>query len=209
MSSVVLSMFDYSGVAVRDWALAGYECWCVDIEHNGNEMRDGIRFIKADARYYRPPCRTEYAMCFCWPPCTHLSISGARWFRGKGLPALAASIDLVAHAAAIAEATGAPYLIEQPMSMLSSYWREPDYKFDPCQYGLYLEPPGDAYTKQTWIWTGGGFKMPNVMGVDPVHGSKMHRMPPSKDRARIRAMTPKGFARAVFLANHTEAHRTC
>ena len=169
---IVLSVFDETANAVRPWAEAGYECWCVDIQHRGDTIRDGIRFIGADARYYRPPCGVEYAMCFCWPPCTHLSISGARWFKGKGLPALSQSIDLVAHAVAIAEATGAPYLIEQPMSTLSTYWRPPDYKFDPCDYGLYLDPPGDAYTKQTWLWTGGASSCRRRWALSPSKGRR-------------------------------------
>lgn len=201
MTRGVLSMYDYTGVAVKPWADAGYECWCVDIQHEETRREGNVHYIKADARYFRPSCRIDWAMCFCWPPCTHLSISGARWFRGKGLFSLAESIELVAHAQAIAEATGAPYLIEQPMSTLATYWRAPDYKFDPCNYGLYLDPPGDAYTKQTWLWTGGGFIMPQMMGVEPVEGSKMHRLPPSEDRAMLRAATPEGFALAVYLAN--------
>jgi hypothetical protein len=43
--------------------------------------------------------------------------------------------------------------------------------------------------------------MPPKRRVEPVEGSKMHLLPPSEDRERIRSQTPKGFAQAVFEAN--------
>jgi len=92
-------------------------------------------------------------------------------------------------------------MIENPVSTLSTYWRKPDYMFDPCDYGRYLDPPGDAYTKKTCLWVGNGFVMPPKKPVPPVEGSKIHRMPPSKDRGYLRSVTPMGFAEAVFQAN--------
>ena len=93
------------------------------------------------------------------------------------------------------------YLIENPVSTVSSYWRKPDYTFAPCDYGGYLNPSGDAYTKRTCLWTGNGFVMPEPRRVFPIEGSRMNRLPPSKDRAALRSVTPKGFAQAVFEAN--------
>lgn len=210
MRQTVLSLFDFTGNAVRPWAEAGYRCLCVDVQHPiGETERDGITFIGADVRRYRPPYRLDYAMVFAWPPCTHLSVSGARWFKGKGLFALADSIELFAHAAEICEAIGAPYLIENHVSTISTYWREPDYTFDPCQYALFSpEPEADAYTKRTCLWTGGGFVMPPFHGMEPTHPpgmSPLHCLPPSPDRANLRSATPRGFARAVFDANSSKS----
>jgi len=73
--------------------------------------------------------------------------------------------------------------------------------FDPCDYGGYLMPPGDAYTKRTCLWTGGGFVLPAKRGIAPVEGSRMHRLPPGPERANRRSETPLGFARTVFAAN--------
>lgn len=193
----VLSLCDYTGNMLRPWADAGYECIAVDIQHKGVEKRDGITFVEADVRTYRPPSG-EYVACFAFPPCTHLASSGARWFKSKGLASLRDSIDLVIAVEEICEWTGAPYLIENPIGTLSTYWREPDYKFDPCDYGGYLDPPGDAYTKKTCLWVGGGFVMPEKRRVEPTEGSKMHLVPPGPERANIRSETPKGFAQAVF-----------
>jgi hypothetical protein len=58
-------------------------------------------------------------------------------------------------------------MLENPVGVLSSYWRKPDHTFDPCDYGGYLNPAGDAYTKKTCLWTGGGFIMPGKKPVDP------------------------------------------
>lgn len=69
--------------------------------------------------------------------------------QGKGLGALRDSIGLFERAAFRAEWFGAPYLIENPVSTISSYWRKPDYTFHPWQY-TQLEP-ADAYTKKTWF----------------------------------------------------------
>jgi hypothetical protein len=97
--------------------------------------------------------------------------------------------------------SGAPYCVENPVGVLSTHVRKPDYDFDPCDYGGYLDPPGDAYTKRTHLWTGNGFIMPAPKPVTPDLGSMMHRLPPSDDRADLRSVTPMGFARAVFEAN--------
>ena len=92
-------------------------------------------------------------------------------------------------------------MIENPVSTISTYWRKPDHTFDPCDYGGYLESPGDAYTKKTCLWTGNGFVMPETKRIPPTEGSRMHKLPPSSDLANLRSATAKGFARAVFEAN--------
>lgn len=203
MTDAVLSLYDYTGNAVRDWAQAGYECWCVDIQHSRGvgELIDGIRLVGADTLRWIPP-RLNWRFGFAFTPCDHLAVSGARWFKGKGLDLLADSIHLVAAAARIMESLGCPYLIENPVSTLATYWRKPDYQFDPCDFAGYLDyPAAEAYTKRTCLWTGGGFVMPEPKPVVAVLGSKMHQLPPSEDRKNLRAETPRGFARAVFEAN--------
>jgi len=108
--------------------------------------------------------------------------------------------------------SGAPYMVEHPVTCLVSipHIGEPNFKFDPNDYG-------DPYTKETWLWTGNGFRMPPVIKpgdmfdkptwVEPTEGSKMHLMAPSENRANLRAATPPGFARAVFEANASEGLR--
>lgn len=206
MQPLMLSLFDYTGTMCEPWAEAGYLCYAVDIQHPKGEQRVGnIIRVGADALTWLPP-RADCAFAAAAPPCTHLAVSGARWFRGKGLRALAESIELFARATEILEWTGAPYLIENPVSTIATYWRKPDHLFDPCDYAGYPGGDNDTYTKRTCLWTGGGFVMPTPKRREPVDGSRMHLLPPSDERANLRAATPRGFAEACFSANHRMRH---
>ena len=196
----VLSLCDRTGNMVRPWAEAGFECICVDLQHEGVRCESGITFIGADLLNWLPPPR-RYAIVFAFPPCTNVAVSGARWFREKGLGGLSEAVDLLEACRRICEWSEAPWMIENPVSTFSSYWREPDHTFDPCDYGGYLTPADDAYTKKTCLWTGNGFVMPRRKPVDPVEGSRMHLLPPSSDRANLRSETPMGFALATFESN--------
>jgi len=198
---IVISLFDLSGNIVAPWAEAGFNCYCVDLQHPPGETRKGNIFrVGADVREWLPPY-SPVRILFSLPPCTDVAVSGARWFKDKGLGALVDALELFDAALRLAEWTGAPYFIENPVSVVSSYWRKPDHIFNPCDYGGYFEPPVDAYTKKTCLWTGNGFVMPKPLRVSPREGSRMHKIPPSRDRANIRSVTPTGFARAVFEAN--------
>jgi hypothetical protein len=119
VSGVVLSLCDRTGNMVQPWADAGHECWCVDIQHDGDTVRDGIRFISADVRRFLPP--KETAIVFAFPPCTNLAVSGARWFQEKGLYGLSDGLELVARCAAICEWSGSPWMLENPVGTLSTY----------------------------------------------------------------------------------------
>ena len=196
----VLSLCDRTGNMVRPWANAGFECICVDLQNEGTRQEGNITYMGADLLTWLPPPR-RYAIVFAFPECRNVAVSGARWFREKGLGGLSEAVDLLEACRRICAWSEAPWMIENPASTFSSYWRKPDHTFDPCEYGGYLNPPGDAYTKKTCLWTGGGFVMPKQKPVDPVEGSRMHRMGPSEDRAYKRSITPEGFARAAFEAN--------
>lgn len=147
--NIVLSLCDRTTNMVKPWLDAGYECWCVDTRHEPGETRDGnLVLVGADVLDWIPP-RRDYAIAFAFPPCTHLASSGARWFASKGLSALASAVQLVDRCRRICEWTGAPWMLENPVGTLSTYWRKPDHLFDPCDYG-------DPWTKKTCLWTGGG-----------------------------------------------------
>jgi hypothetical protein len=198
---IVLSLFDLTGNMAKPWADAGFLCYCVDIQRPAGEHRQGnIICVGADVRDWMPPFG-PVKILFAFPPCTHVAASGARWFQDKGLRGLIDSLELFDAAVRLAEWTKAPYMIENPVSTVSTYWRKPDYGFNPCDYGGYLTPTGDAYTKKTCLWTGNGFVMPRPHRVVPIEGSRMHKLPPSPTRAFLRSETPQGFAKAVFDAN--------
>ena len=201
MSGRILSLFDLSGIAVAPWIAAGYTAEIVDLQHPpGGHVDGSLMRWGGDIRKWDPSF--TYSFVFAFPPCTDLANSGARWFKGKGLRKLSEAIELVSVAAEMCEGLGAPYCIENPIGQLSTYWRKPDHIFDPCDYAGYLaDPTPEAYTKKTCLWTGHGFKMPEPRRVEPILGSKMHRLPPSPERANLRSQTPRGFSQAVFEAN--------
>ena len=200
---VVLSLFDKTGNMVKPWAKSGYRCICVDIQHNsGVVKKDGVEYWGVDVRKVQLP-RVDYKIVFAFPPCDHLSISGARWFQSKGLRSLESAIDLVATALELIEFTRCKkWMLENPVSTLSTYWRKPDHIFHPHQYGGYQGGSGDSYTKKTCLWTSPGFVMPPPRSIDPVDGSKMHLLVPSDDRKDLRSQTPRGFSQAVYEYNN-------
>lgn len=196
----VLSLCDRTGNMVKPWLEAGHRCLTVDLQ--SAEGRHPLRtHFKMDvqefgASNYKP------AIVFGFPPCTHLASSGARWFKDKGLSKLIEALQIVEAVRSICEQSGAPYMIENPVGTLATYWREPDHQFHPVHYAGYApDPSADEYTKKTCLWTGNGFVMPDRKPGEPTMGSLMHRLPPSDDRADLRSATPLGFAYAVFNAN--------
>lgn len=209
MKDIAVFLFDYTGVAAQPWLDAGYECWIVDIQHppaydsGGVTDCGALKKVHADLSHtWMPPFdRSRIAFVAAWPPCDHLAVSGARWFKGKGLRKLSDSIALFATAAEFCEWSGAPYMIENPVSSISSYWRKPDCTFSPEQFTGFCEE--DNYTKKTCLWTGGGFVMPEPFQVPglPAPDDRIHKCPPGADRKNIRSATPRGFAEAVFRAN--------
>ena len=205
MTPAAIFLFEKSGRTAEPFAQAGWDCYCIDIDHEQDWSDGTVNFIKADARTWKPSadlverCRFFAAM----PPCDHLAVSGARWFKGKGLRKLSESIELFAVAAEWADALGVPYFIENPVSTISTYWRKPDHVFDPHQFTqLY---PQDNYSKKTCLWTGNGFVMPEPC---PVAGQtiddRIHKAAPGDGRKDFRSATSLAFIRAVFDANFNE-----
>ena len=183
------------------WLEAGHEVVTVDLQPADVEQ-PGRTHIIADVRTWRPDFRPCFVAAF--PPCTHVAVSGAKHFRAKGLGKLIEALEILNACRKICEAADCPYMIENPISVFSSYWREPDYYFHPWQFTRFAL--GDHYTKKSCLWTGGGFVMPEpcpdgtLAGIAP--DDRIHKAPPSEDRGDIRSETPRGFCWAVFEANH-------
>jgi len=127
------------------------------------------------------------------PPCTHLAGSGARWWKEKGEEALLESLAVV-DACLRAVVIYKPHFwcLENPVGRLVHYLGKPKMYYQPWEYG-------DPWTKKTCLW--GEFNIPKKNPVEPIEGSKIHLMPPSKDRAMLRSITPSGFAKAFYEAN--------
>ena len=213
---IAISLFDLTGNMLKPWHEAGYECHILDIQHpmEGGRRSDGMYPYCIDLKEGVTPddiewfSHDEIAFISCFPPCDHLSVSGARWFQGKGLRALEQSIAFFATCIEFVEQfPEAPYMIENPRSMISTYWRPADATFNPCDYSGYVDGQED-YTKETHVWHGHGFKMPprDRYGDLFSHPDQtyIHYQSPGAERKNIRSATPKGFAQAVFEANRRE-----
>jgi hypothetical protein len=210
----VLSLCDRTSNMVQPWAAAGFECFCIDTRHpQGEHRRGNITFIGADLREWLPPPR-RYAIVFAFPPCTHTArtlggasgaipepASGTRWFRTKGLGGLTEALEVVEACRRICEWSRAPWMIEAPVSTLGSDWREPDFTFHPHQFGGWPRGEGGDYSKRTYLWTGGGFRLPQQRPIPEFRPLYIHNLPLSDERGDLRSITPPGFARAVFEAN--------
>lgn len=165
MRDAILCLYDLTGNMAKPWIDAGYTAVIVDMQHKPGIREDGqiIRVGEDIRNGWLPPRELTDRIAFvaAFPPCDHLAVSGSRWFKGKGLRKLALSIDLFATAADLCEWLEVPYLIENPVSTISTYWRKPDATFHPHHFTL-LEPE-DNYTKQTCLWTGGGLRDAEVV----------------------------------------------
>lgn len=190
------------------WWEAGHNVTMVDTQHAPGEvlstMPSGaiVTRIGADLRTWRPGF-SRWDAVFAFPPCTEFAQLGSQWWPQKDRERpelLRGALGLVRRVRRLIHMTGVRcWFIENPVGRLARLWRPSDYRFQPHDYGGYLAPPGDAYTKRTCLWVGPGFVMPPPRSVEPVEGSKMHRKS-GTDKAG-RSLTPAGFARAVFEAN--------
>jgi hypothetical protein len=189
MRNEIISLYDYTGEALRPWAEAGYECYAYDIQHPllpTTEVIGAGFIVYAYADLFDPDDTEDLlyilakhggraAFMSAFPPCTDLASSGARWWKSKEAADPQFQDDAVHHVqqcARAGQALGCPYYIENPVGALTRLWRKPDYTFDPCDYGGYLPvddihpkwpeiiPPRDGYRKKTCLWTGGDFRMP-------------------------------------------------
>lgn len=199
--STVLSLCDRTGNMVRPWIEAGYEAITVDLRE-GENLCAGRHHFAADVTTWRYPLRFGLpSIVFAFPPCTDLASSGARWFRDKGLKGLIGALSIVDACRDICETSGAPWMLENPVGTLATYWRKPDHVFHPWEFTAF--ELGDNYTKKTCLWTGGGFVMPKPCPAldlgEP--DDRIHKAPANDERADFRSATPMGFARAVFRAN--------
>ena len=119
------------------------------------------------------------------PPCTHLAVSGARWFKDKK----AEQADALKFVRLLLAAPIPRIALENPVSIISSRIRKPDQIIQPWQYG-------HGETKATCLWLKG---LPLLMPTNIVDGRepRVHRLPPSADRWKLRSTTFAGIAQAM------------
>jgi len=176
----VLVACEFSGVVRDAFAARGCDAWSCDLlptERPGQHIQgDALEAI----------ARGGWDLLIAHPPCTHLAVSGARWFKGKGpLQDEARHFFL-----ALAQAEHIPRrCIENPIGIMSTVWRKPDQIIQPWQYG-------HGETKATCLWLAG---LPLLTPTRIVDGrlARVHREPPSADRWKNRSRTLPGIAAAM------------
>ena len=210
----VISLCDLTGNMVQPWVDAGYNALLVDPQHgttstetlpNGatitrfaGTVEDAMPLIAALI------AAGVVAAVFGFPPCTDIAVSGARWFEAKRAADKmfqAKAVMVAEQCRTIGRLSGAPWLVENPVSVLSSAFGKPQHTFHPADFTAY--EPADNYTKKTCLWVGGGLVMPqpakdNTLGPAD---NRIHFASPGPERANFRSATPMGFARALFHAN--------
>ena len=119
------------------------------------------------------------------PPCTHLAVSGARWFKEKRVEQEAA-LEFVARLLA---APIPRIALENPISIISSRIRKPDQIIQPWQFG-------HGEVKATCLWLK---NLPKLVPTDIVDGRvpRVHFSSPGPDRWKERSRTMTGIAEAM------------
>ena len=174
----VLVACEYSGI-VRDAFIAqghsAMSCDLLDTEQAGPHYQGDIRDVIDDI----------WDLMIAHPPCTHLAVSGARWFKDKQKEQ-AEALDFVR---LLLNADIPRIALENPISVISSKIRKPDQIIQPWQFG-------HGETKATCLWLK---NLPKLVPTDIVDGreNRVHRMPPGPDRWKDRSRTFTGIAQAM------------
>lgn len=174
----ILIACEFSGI-VRDAFIAkGHDAMSCDLlptERPGPHYQGDVLEILNDG----------WDMMIAHPPCTHLAVSGARWFREKQKEQFAAMIFFMD----LAQYPINKVAIENPISIMSTVWHKPDQIIQPWQFG-------HGETKATCLWLK---NLPLLKPTNIVDGreQRIHKMPPSENRWRERSRTFPGIAAAM------------
>lgn len=164
---------------VRDAFIAkGYDAWSCDLAPaDGNHIQADVLTILNDG----------WDMMIAFPPCTDLSVSGARWFAQKRADGRQqAAIDFFMR---LADSRIPRKSLENPIGIMSTLYRKPDQIIQPWQFG-------HGETKATCLWL---FNLPLLQPTNIVEGREqlVWKMPPSPHRAAERGKTYPGIANAM------------
>ena len=177
----VLVGCEYSGRVRQAFRDLGHDAWSCDLLPSDDDSKYHIQgdvlSILSDG----------WELAVFHPPCTHLAVSGARYFAAKRADGrqqqalefvsrlLAAPINRIA--------------LENPVSIISSAVRKPDQIIQPWMFG-------HGETKATCLWLK---NLPLLLPTTVVSGrtARIHRLPPTPDRWKLRSITYQGIADAM------------
>jgi len=172
---------EFSGVVRQAFRALGHDAWSMDLL----PAEDDSEFhIMADVRGNLTG-REGWDLMIAHPPCTHLAVSGARWFRHKARE----QAEALAFVRQLLDAPIPMIAVENPVSIISSRIRKPDQVIQPWQFG-------HGETKTTCLWLKG---LPKLVPTNVVEGRAaiVHRMAPAPDRWKRRSRTYQGIAEAM------------
>jgi site-specific DNA-cytosine methylase len=180
----VLVACEFSGVVMRAFRKRGHDAWAYDALEpvaDYHMQRDLSSRATGHAWFEHK----HWDLMIAFPPCTHLAVSGARWFKDKRKEQ-AEAIEFVLH---LANALVPRIAIENPIGVLSTKWRKPDQIIQPWQFG-------HGETKATCLWLK---NLPKLVPTDVVEGreQRIWKMAPSPDRWKRRSVTYQGIADAM------------
>jgi hypothetical protein len=173
----VLVACEYSGVVRDAFTSKGHyamSCDLLDTEKPGHHYKGDVTNILNDG----------WDLMICHPPCTHLAVSGARWFKEKQ----AEQKEALEFVELLLNAPIPKICLENPISIISSRIRKPDQIIQPWQYG-------HGETKATCLWLK---NLPLLKPTNIVEGreARVHKMPPGPNRWKERSRTFQGIADA-------------
>lgn len=179
----VLVACEFSGVVRRAFRARGHDAWSCDLL----EAEDGGEHLHGDVLDYLD---WDWDLLIGHPPCTHLAVSGARWFVEKKTEQ-AEALEFVRR---LMDAPVERICIENPISIISSRIRKPDQIIQPWQFG-------HGETKATCLWLK---NLPKLVPTNIVSGreNRVHRMPPGPNRWKERSRTFEGIAKAMARQWH-------
>jgi site-specific DNA-cytosine methylase len=175
----VLIACEYSAVVRDAFRARGFDAWSCDLLPC---ERDPQWHIQGDALSI---LGDGWDMMIAHPPCTHLAVSGARWFKDKQ-EEQAEALEFVR---LLLNAPIRHIALENPVSIISSHIRKPDCTYQPWEHG-------HGEVKRTCLWLK---NLPTLKPSNIVEGreAKVHKMPPGPDRWKERSRTPVGVAKAM------------
>lgn len=179
----VLIACEFSGIVRDAFIKRGHDAWSCDLlptESPGPH-------IQADVR---ENLSLNWDLMIAHPPCTHLAVSGARWFKDKKEEQVQA-LDFVR---ALLAAPITKICLENPVSVISTHIRKPDQIIQPWQYG-------HEETKTTCLWLK-GLPMLQPTDIKTIRNCNLtptgqNKLGPSPDRWKARSRTYSGIATAM------------
>lgn len=183
----VLIACEFSGVVRRAFRARGHDAYSCDLL----PAEDGaFHHLVGDVRHYLKggilaSGYQPWDLMIAHPPCTHLAVSGARWFKDKAAEQQEA-LDFVAR---LLMAPIPRIAVENPVSVIASWIRKPDQVIQPWQFG-------HGEVKATCLWLKGLPKLAPTNVVDGRHPA-CWLASPGPDRWKVRSKTYGGIAAAM------------